>query len=285
MPAIFCHIMLQSYGWDLKLVPLLESCGEGSEVTRYLPSHRCPAGDAVYLTVCFTDSWVSCSKSSTQPPVRPFLDLSGFQGRGEKMNSHQKTSLEKALLWSLWIYIWVLKMCSPVQLYYSFIHTFSIFTRGHWELMSWRRLSRTEKHIPTHTCEQSSAVSSPDVFLRMRGNRSTRRKPAHGSAREALKRMWIWPLLSVNELRKPEAHIPVSSPTPINCDCNLLRLLSCISILFLRKTHNNNEHMSIFSKWTFSHTMLSWMRSPEIVCVRLRDEHWSEWPSSTFQCN
>lgn len=195
------------------------------------------------------------------------------------MDSHQNTSLETRLLWSLWIYIWVLKMCSPIQWYYSFIHAFSIFTHGYWEADV---LAQTKQNRETHSHSHLWAIFSLQftwhVFLRMRGNWSTWRTPAHGRAREALKRIWIWPLLSVTDLRKPEAHITVSStpstpPITHRCviyrDCNLLRLISCISILLLRKTQNNDEHMSIFSKLTFAHFML--MKKSNIVCVCLRD--------------
>lgn len=157
----------------------------------------------------------SCSKFSTQPPVRKFLDLSGFQGRG---GIHIKTQVwKKTLLWSLWIYIWVLKKCSPVQWCYSFIHAFSIFTRGYWEADV---LAQTKQDRETHSHSHLWAIFSLQftwhVFLRMRGNWSTWRKPAHGSARKALKRIWIWPLLSVTDLRKPEARITVSSTPPVH---------------------------------------------------------------------
>lgn len=122
--------------------------------------------------------------------------------------------------------------------------------------MSWRRLSGTEKHIPTHTCEQSTAFSSPDMCLWGWEETGTPGgNPHRGSSREALKRIWIRPLLSVADLWKPEAHIAVSSSPP-NKHCsaiygnrNLLWLISSFSVLLLRKTRNNDEHMLVFSKF------------------------------------
>lgn len=223
--------MSQSNGWNLKLVPLLERCVEGSEVTRYLPSHLCPAGDAVCLTVCFVDSWVPVQSSVHNRLWGSSSICPAFRGGVEKW-IHIKTQVwKKTLLWSLWIYIWVLKKCSPVQWCYSFIHAFSIFTRGYWEADV---LAQTKQDRETHSHSHLWAIFSLQftwhVFLRMRGNWSTWRKPAHGSARKALKRIWIWPLLSVTDLRKPEVRITVSStppPRPLT-----IAVLSTVTVIY-----------------------------------------------------
>lgn len=221
--------MSQSYGWNLRLVTLLERCIEGSEVTRYLPSHLCPAGDAVCLTVCFIDSWVPVQSSVHNRLWGSSSICLAFRGGVEKW-IHIKTQVwKKTLLWSLWIYIWVLKKCSPVQWCYSFIHAFSIVTRSYWEADV---LAQTRKDRETHSHSHLWAIFSLQftwhVFLRMRGNWSTWRKPAHGRARKALKRIWIRPLLSVTDLRKPEAHITVSStPRPLT-----IAVLSTVTVIY-----------------------------------------------------
>lgn len=229
--GIQCHS-----GSNLKLFPRLERCVEESEVTGYLPSHLCPVGDAVSNILLH---WLlnSRSKFRAHLPVRQFLVLLAFSGRVGKW------SLEKTLSWSLQIHIWVLKCATQ---YSYIIHVFMHFRCSLVApVMSRRRLSGTEKHIPTHTCEQSSAFSSPDMCLWGWEETGTPGGKLHrGNTREALKRIWIWiwPLLSVTDLEKPEAHVAVTS-RPRNEHCGAVRQFIAIHL-----SHFNFENPQ--QRWT-----------------------------------
>lgn len=253
--------MSQSYGWNLRLVTLLERCIEGSEVTRYLPSHLCPAGDAVCLTVGSIDSWVPVQSSVHNRLWGSSLICLAFRGGVEKW-IHIKTQVwKKTLLWSLWIYIWVLKKCSPVQWCYSFIHAFSIVARSYWEADV---LAQTRQDRETLT-----PVSNLQPSVHLTCVSEDERKLEHleetrtWSRQEGLEEdLDPAPAISNWFEKAWGPHYCLLNPPSINhrCviyrDCNLLQLISCISILLLRKTHNNNEHMSIFSKLTFNQSML-----------------------------
>lgn len=147
------------------------------------------------------------------------------------------------------------KMCSPVQLYYSFIHAFSMFTRGY---CGADVLAQTERDRETHSRSHLWAIFSLQftwhVFVRMRGNWNTWRKPTEGKHQGGLEedldpdpaiRNWFMKAWGPHccFLKSPNKHCSATYGNR-----NLLRLISRISVLLLKKTHNNDEQMSIFSK-------------------------------------
>lgn len=170
-----------------------------------------------------TTDLISCSKHSILPSGRQFLDPSGIPQVSEgqnickkKPNSYKNQRVESDF-YGASEYVFDFKYVIQ-SLYYSFIHTFSIFTYsysrslgGSW--ISQRRLSRAGTIMQIHTCRQFAAFGSPDLHFceweETGGNPYKHNNIAY------VQRLWYLPdnLDLALDFRKPWAQVPLSLHT------------------------------------------------------------------------